>query len=484
MSNHLNDASRRLFLKQAYGLTATAHMGAPLAFNLAAMSAMAADNAADYKALVCVFLHGGNDSYNTVLATDRDSWQHYIAARQQAPTPIALDPSLLLSLSPRQSHPGRQFGLHPTLKTMARLFNEDRTLAIVPNVGPLIEPLNKQQYRQQTRAIPAKLFSHNDQQSTWLSFAPEGGTLGWGGRMADAIASANDNSMFAAVSYNTSTVWLAGKDIRPYQVSVQGGLRPGTQMTALGEPHIYGSRKVHDALEQILQAPRSKHMQEVDLCEINRHAIDAAKVLSDKLPPASTPGFELGAAINNSLANQFQIVARMISAHPQLGVKRQVFFVSLAGFDTHDRQNKRHAELLAQLDQAFQYFDQTIRNLGLGQQVTTFTASDFGRTFTSNGDGTDHGWGGHHFVMGGAVNGGEIRGAFPVYASKSRTDNEFPDSPDMLSNGSLLPALSVQSYGATLGQWFGLSPAQLTDVFPLLDRMDPNTQLKYLFRSV
>lgn len=484
MSAPLIGASRRLFLKQIGGLAAATHKGAPLALSLAAMSALATESAKDYKALVCVFLHGGNDAFNTVLATDRASWQHYLAARMQSPVPIALTREWLLPLSLRHQYPDREFAFHPELKSLARQFNEDRSVAVVPNVGPLIEPLTKQQYAQQTRAIPAKLFSHNDQQSTWLAFAPEGATLGWGGRMADAMASTNDSSMFAAISYQTSTVWLAGKDVRPYQVSVQGGLRPGTQIGPHGEPQIYGSQKAHEALEQILKSPRSRHGMEADLCDVNRHAIAAESLLSGKLPPASTSTFDLGTAAANPLANQFQIVARMISAQEELGVKRQVFFVSLSGFDTHDRQSARHSELMSQLDQALSYFDQTIQKLGRGKQVTTFTASDFGRTFTSNGDGTDHGWGGHHFVMGGAVNGGNLLGSFPIYASKSRINNEFPDSPDMLLNGALLPALSTQSYGAALGRWFGLTATQLADVFPLLDRMDSNTGLNQLFKAV
>ncbi len=461
---------RRRFLKHISALSAMATMGNALA-----------QSVSDYKALVCIFLHGGNDAYNTVLATDGPSWSHYLSARTQSPDSIALRRDWLHDLSLITPHAGRSFALHPKLPNLARLFNQDRRLAVIPNVGPLLAPLTKDQYNQHVAPLPAKLFSHNDQQSTWLAFAPEGATTGWGGRMADAMASRNEQSLFTAVSGISSTVWLVGKQTRPYQVSQQGGLRLGTLPDARGISRVYGSDKVASALEQIVQNARTPNAMEADLCEVNRHAIKAQALLADKLPPANAAPFVLPDS-SNPLAQQLQIVARMIGAHVALGIKRQVFYVSLYGFDTHDRQNERHASLMNQLDQGLAYFDHAIEGLGLLKQVTCFTASDFGRTFTSNGDGTDHGWGGHHFVMGGAVNGGEILGDFPVFSAKSANDNEFPDSPDQLSNGVLLPAISTQSYGATLGQWFGLTANQIAEIFPLMDGKNPTPGLARLFK--
>jgi len=177
-----------------------------------------------------------------------------------------------------------------------------------------------------------------------------------------------------------------------------------------------------------------------------------------------------GAKAFNSLAQQLQIVARMIHASNDAGVlaKRQVFFVSMGGFDTHDLQNRNHADLMAKLAHALRYFDTTLGAMGARNAVTTFTASDFGRTFTSNGDGTDHGWGAHHFVMGGAVRGGDLYGNFPVLGAKNANNNNFDSSPNQLGNGALLPETSVDQLGATLGRWFGLSDGQLLDVFPNL----------------
>ncbi len=175
-----------------------------------------------------------------------------------------------------------------------------------------------------------------------------------------------------------------------------------------------------------------------------------------------------GSKANNALAQQLQVVARTIAAQRTLGIKRQVFFVSISGFDTHSDQNRAHADLMARLNHGLQYFDNTLMAMGVSSQVTTFTASDFGRSFTSNGDGSDHGWGAHHFVMGGAVQGGDVHGLFPVLGRKNRNDNQFDASPDQLHNGILLPRISVDQYGAALGQWFGLNPSQLADIFPNL----------------
>jgi uncharacterized protein (DUF1501 family) len=174
------------------------------------------------------------------------------------------------------------------------------------------------------------------------------------------------------------------------------------------------------------------------------------------------------------------MVARTIAARGGLGMKRQVFFVNLYGFDTHDNQNKNHADLMARLDHALKYFDATLTRLVVNQQVTTFTASDFGRSFTSNGDGSDHGWGGHHLIMGGAVKGGDIYGAFPTLAAKNSHNNNFDGSPDQLTNGVLLPRVSIEQYGATLGRWFGLNDGQLGDVFPNLSNFSGKTNLGFM----
>jgi uncharacterized protein (DUF1501 family) len=245
-------------------------------------------------------------------------------------------------------------------------------------------------------------------------------------------------------------------------------------------------------MQRIVSRARGTHVLEADLASVSTRSLDAELALRAALKPASDPLFGTppasgtynantdprlmyanpltGANAANPLAQQLQIVARMIDAasNVDVGANRQVYFVSMGGFDTHDAQNRGQADLMARLAQGLSYFDATLGLMGARSKVTTFTASDFGRTFTSNGDGTDHGWGSHHFVMGGAVRGGDIYGKFPVLGAKNTTNNNFDSSPDQLGNGALLPGVAVDQMGATLGRWFGASDAQLLGVFPRL----------------
>lgn len=498
-------ASRRLFLKQS-GAFSMMGAAAPLAMNLAAASALAAPAASDYRALVCVFLYGGNDAFNTVLATDEPSWASYTAVRNQQPDSIALlrnaapnrnakvgSPEWLggvLPISAASAQAGRSFALHPMLGGLQSMFNNSRRLAVLVNVGSLTEPLSKAEYLQGLKRKPKKLFSHNDQQSTWMALAPEGTAMGWGGRLADAVASANSSSLFTAISAHGDSVWLSGKTVRQYQVSPAGPVRMGTQPDAQGISRVYGSDVVGAALERIVTSSRNPHAMAVDLAAVNQRSVQAERILSAALPsealapygPATSLQYTTvaGGRAHNALAQQLQVVARTIAAQGSLGVKRQVFFVGLGGFDTHNQQNLAHADLMAKLNHALQYFDTTLSAMGMAQQVTTFTASDFGRSFTSNGDGSDHGWGAHHLVMGGAVQGGDVHGAFPVLARKNKRDNGFDGSPDQIHNGILLPRIAVDQYGATLGRWFGLSSGQLGEVFPNLGHFGGQADLGFM----
>jgi uncharacterized protein (DUF1501 family) len=506
------NATRRALFRHGAMLSVLAGPGAPLALNLLAAGSAAAQTAPDYKALVCLFFFGGNDAYNMVLPTDTPSWSAYTATRTQAPDPIALlapgtapdaaaaagTPARLggvLPIAPLNAlalNNGRTFALHPLMSTLQAMFDTDRRLAIVPNVGPLVMPTTKAQYALATHPKPARLFSHNDQQSTWMALAPEGATRGWGGLMGDAIASMNTRTVFTAVSASNSAVWLSGNAVQQYQVSAGGAIRLGANASG----QVYGSTAVADALNRIVAGTRGTHVMQADVAAISQRAIDAEAVLRAALAPASDPAFGTlpptgaynpnadpklqyqnpltGALAFNAVAQQLQVVARMIDAGMRgaTGVKRQVFFVSLGGFDTHDLQNRNHADLMARVAQALRYFDTALGALNARSLVTTFTASDFGRTFTSNGDGTDHGWGSHHFVMGGAVRGGDLYGAFPVLATKNAANSNFDGSPDQLGNGSLLPAISVDQLAATLGLWFGLSAPQIGGIFPNLTNFD------------
>lgn len=481
MTSSLKSASRRLFMRQTAALSALG-AGAPLALNLAAMGSAAAQSATggDYKALVCIFLAGGNDAFNTLLATDSTSWNAYTTTRNQQPSSIALPQEGLMPLSPVKSLGGRSVALHPQLGGLQNMFNTQRRLSVVANVGPMVDPLSKDDYLRQLKRVPSKLFSHNDQQSTWQSLAPEGASKGWGGRMAELLtaSSPNGNNLFTGISAAGNAVWVSGNSVKQYQIQPSGVLRMG--LPTVGVEQIYGSTVVASKIQEIAQRARNRHAFEADVAEVGRRSIEADKTLRLALPSEleSPYGPEnllyytkpTGGLAVNPLAKQLQAVARTMGARTTLGMKRQVFFVSLGGFDTHDNQLTRHADLMAQLNHAMVYFDNVMTAMGLGSNVTTFTASDFGRTFTSNGDGTDHGWGGHQFVMGGAVRGGVVAGNLPIYSTKNTGNNYFDGSADQLLNGALLPSTSVEHYGSALGKWFGLSDTQIADVFPNLAR--------------
>ena len=500
--NH--NASRRLFLRQAGALSAAGAAAAPIALNMAAIGSAAAQSATDYKALVCIFMFGGNDSLNMVLPTDTASWTNYTTVRNQAPDSIALlasgtvpvasaaagSPARLggvLPITPANAQ-GRSYALHPMMGTLQTMFNTDKRLAIVANVGPLVMPTTKAQYAQSTFPKPASLFSHNDQQNTWQTFKPEGATIGWGGRLGDLLASQNSRSVFTAISAAGNAVWLSGQSVQQYQVSTNGAIRLGADSNG----KVYGSADVAAALQRIVSGTRGTHVFETDLAAVAQRSIDAETTLRTALKAASDPLFGTapasgnyiaandpklqydnpltGAKALNGLAQQLQVVARMIDASSATGVgaKRQVFFVSIGGFDSHDLQNRNNADLMARLAHAMRYFDTTLAAMGAQNKVTAFTASDFGRTFTSNGDGTDHGWGAHHFVMGGAVKGGDIYGNFPVLGAKNLTNNNFDSSPNQIGNGSLIPEVAVDQLGATLAKWFGVSDSDALTVFPNL----------------
>jgi len=455
------DASRRRFLATAGALSAIGPAAAPFALNLAAIGAAAAQTVGDYRALVCVYLSGGNDTFNTVLATDPDSWNAYTAARNVAPDPIALPlPGFadgVLPIEPVTAHPGREFALHGQMGPMKALFDARRA-AIVANVGPLIEPTTRAQYRARSVRLPPKLFSHNDQTSMWQAFGPEGATRGWGGRLGDLFASQNGHSTFTAISTTGNAVWLSGESTRQYRMSGSGGIAiAGTSGT------LYGSTTAAAALRAISSDPRD-HLIMREQAAMTDRSINLRAALNGALvAEAALPAVPSFSGAPNGLAAQLRLVARMIGGRSAIGARRQVFMVQIGGFDTHDRQNRDHGPLLGRLAQAIAYFDSLLSHPSVNAQgnVTTFTASEFGRTLSSNGDGSDHGWGAHHFVVGGAVRGGNVWGRFPVIGINAADD---------AGRGSLVPAVAVDQYAGMLARWFGVPNSGLYDLFPNLSR--------------
>lgn len=471
--------SRRRLLA---GLGSASALGLAATPFLKTLAATGTNSASDYKALVCVFLLGGNDAYNTVLATDSASWSAYTAARNVMPQSLALAPpgtprvasadintpaayGGVLPIVPRTAVSGRSFALHPMLPSIRDMFASGRA-AIVANVGTLVQPTTRDDYLAGRGALPPRLFSHNDQQSMWQSSAAESPQFGWGGAMADLFTDANASAAaFSAVSATGSSMWLAGRNVNMYQVNTNGPVIAG-----FPKEWLYGSRYGWDQLYAALRTTRADPLEQDQVALITR-SMGSASQLSAVLPGTGSGGVLAaplhtnpltGAVGPNPLSQQLEIVARMIAARTDLGAKRQVFFVTLSGFDTHVTQNQGHTDLMAKLDGALAYFNSALASLPGGDAsslVTTFTASDFGRTLQSNGTGTDHGWGGHHFVMGGAVQGGDIYGQFPTIGLSTATD---------AGNGRLIPTTSVDQYGASLASWFGATGDQLDAIFPNL----------------
>ena len=446
------DASRREFMKRASVLS-LAGAAAPWAVNLASIGQAAAATATDYKALVCVFLYGGNDYGNTLVPYDQASYNLYNNLRPNlAYARSALDATVLAPSTALAG--GRQYALAPELGAILPLFNAGR-MAVLLNVGTLVQPTTKQQYTAKSVPLPPKLFSHNDQQSVWQSSSPEGAASGWGGRMGDLFESGNGNATFTCVNASGNAVYLSGNAAVQYQISPSGSV----PLKAVNNP-LFGSAACSAALKTLITQPRV-HLLESECTRVMKRSLDAHALLSGSLVPASSIATPFPSP--NGLADQLKVVARMIASANALGAKRQVFFVSMGGFDTHDGLLSVHPGLLNTLGSALAAFYAATAELGVANQVTTFSASDFGRTLTGNNDGSDHGWGSMHFIVGGAVKGQRLYGTPPVVAN---------NGPDDVGQGRLLPSTSVDQYAATLGKWFGISDTSLLDVLPNLANHD------------
>lgn len=435
-------------------------------------NAWAADTGG-YKAMVCIFLKGGMDGADTVLPYDQASYDQLRTVRtglfnsynsNSAASSRNRANLLRMNLENAGAFGGREFAMPQELSPLHSMF-EAGDLAVVGNVGPLIEPTTRAQMENNTAILPKRLFSHNDQQSTWMSFGVEGVSRGWGGRFMDqVVASApSQNRIFSAISATSNDVFLAGEDVTQFKIG-SGGIE---------EPDLYNNRGVlgyndgDDAARDKIRAFlakrdfQSRSLLEQDITNSTAKAVENteqfaaaqanATPFSTQFPPSR-------------LSGQMQSVAETIKIQQFLNVSRQMFYVSTGGYDTHSNQansiGARHAELAG----AIASFRDAMIEIGEWDNVVVFTASDFGRTVIDNGNGTDHGWGGHHFVAGGSVQGKRLYGDVPFADVGSESYTR--------SRGRLIPGTSVEQYAATMGSWFGLNSAELRTALPNLNNFN------------
>jgi uncharacterized protein (DUF1501 family) len=450
----------------------------PFFLELNSLAAMAQESSGtDYRALVCIYLQGGNDGHGTVIATDTDSFNAFTQARSGAPG-LAYPMGNLLPITLQTPQSGRTFALNPALTGVQNLFNAGRA-AIVANTGTLVVPANKTQINANSVVLPDSLFSHFDQTAAWQAISSNLGSgehTGWGGAVADAIESMNmnSNSIFTCISTAGNTLFLAGNSSVQLNVTPAGPI----PIAGLTQPP-FGAPAGANALSSILSADENNLFAQEYEAVVQR-SIQAQATLSTAMAQAGASGVVnpppyldpvSKKLMDNPLADSLQTVARVIAGRGSLGVTRQIFYVQLGSFDTHNQQAQVHAQLLTQLGAALEYFDSVMVGMGLSNQVTAFTVSDFGRTLTCNSNGTDHGWGSHHFVLGGAVKGQDIYGQFPVVGVDQTND---------LGEGRLIPTTSVDQYAGTLAKWFGLSDSQIREVFPNFNNFGSDPYLGFL----
>jgi uncharacterized protein (DUF1501 family) len=436
---------RRAFLRQLGALSA---LGLASRLDLIRFAAEAsAQTQPDYKALVCVFLFGGNDGNNTVIPLDAAGYGQYAAIRP-ATSGINLSQASLLPIQPIDS--ASPFGLHPSLTDLQMLFNQNR-MAILANVGTLLQPTTQAQYAAGLR--PLSLYSHADQQAQWQSAVSSAASgTGWGGRIADKVAPMNAASGFPVVtSLDGAVLFTSGASAIPLSIPVTGSF------ALSGYSGSTAAAARMNAVQQLL-AQASGNALVDGASDIGAQALDLSATVNPILANANSTIAPLFTNLNTSTANQLYQVAKLIEARAATGAARQIFFVQLGSFDTHGDQLNRQQNLFEELSPALKAFYDATVALGVASQVTTFTLSDFGRTLQpASGGGTDHAWGSHHFIIGGAVQGGKIYGRYPQLALGGPDDAE--------KEGRWLPSCSVDQYGATLARWFGVATTDLDSVF-------------------
>ncbi|MBT8101219.1 MAG: DUF1501 domain-containing protein [Gammaproteobacteria bacterium] len=438
--------TRRGFLTHSCSLGIASTTLSSCLLQLGLARSAAAQSATGYKALVCVLLAGGNDSFNMLVPTDNDQYGEYQGIRSD----LALPQSSLLAL-PGTASNGRNYGLHPGMAELQSLFaNGDA--AMIANVGTLLEAFDLQAFTSGSARLPLGLFSHADQISQWQTARPDARVAqGWAGRIADLMQDVNVmNGVSMNISLSGSNVFQSGNQVGEYSIDATGDGAPG--VNAYDDGTDFGALRKRMVDE--LLAVQQQNIFRREYSQRLRRAIDAQSVFVDALQssPTLTTEFSPG-----NFSQSLRQIARVIGARDALGATRQTFFVTVGGWDHHDDVIENQAGMLPAISKGLQEFRDALNELGVFDDVTTFTTSDFGRTLTSNGKGSDHGWGGHHIVMGGAVNGGSIYGDYPILS---------PSSPLDVGRGVYAPTTSVDEYFAELARWFGVPASELDQVLP------------------
>jgi uncharacterized protein (DUF1501 family) len=438
--------SRRSFLATA----SLAAAGNALGFRPFGMLNALAQTTTDYKALVCIFMFGGNDANNMLIPFDTQGYQNYSTVRGG----LALPQNTLLPLTPQPN-----FALHPSMPEVQSLFNSGNA-AFLANVGTLLSPTTRAQYQAKQVVQPNNLFSHPDQQLEWQNQIQNSGGTGWGGRIADKMNTQyNPGALVPMIaSFSGDSLFCNGTSTTPVSVSPSGPASPYCS------DHTYCNARQQTA-QQFATLNSGVSLVQADN-GITNNAYTYNATLANALGAAS-PLKTVFPTTANPFGTQLQEVANLIQVRSALGVTRQIFFVGSGNFDTHGSQLDTQAALLAQVSPALGAFYQALQEMNLANSVTAFTCSDFARTLQPNSaGGSDHAWGSHHIILGGAVQGGKIYGTFPTLALGG------PD--DATSNGRWVPTTASAQYAATLAQWFGLQASDLPYVLPYIGNFSTN----------
>lgn len=463
-------SSRRDFIRNA--CCAAAAMGAFTGFDRFGLMNALAQSPSDYKALVCIFMFGGNDGNNLLAPFDNSGpagfrYQDYLNIRgAQGSGGLALPQTgggALLPVTARTASNGvRNFGLHPALANCKTLFDSNR-LAAVANVGVLFQPLTRTEYRNRTKPSPANLFSHSDQQQQWQTSNPSGfGTTGWAGRLADKVEPINVGQQFPPITTLAgASIFCTGSQTSAY--AMVPGSTPGLQ--GFNGSSASNARLV--ALQEMLTFDTGISLVQATN-SITGRALQQTATLVNALQGVTVSTVFPGTSIGSQLLQ----AAKIIKVRDALALRRQIFFCSMGGFDTHSNQIPDQNNLMTQLDAAIKAFYDATVELGVSSNVTTFTLSEFGRTLKpASGAGSDHGWGSQQILMGGAVNGGDVYGRLPEFVLNGPEDAS--------SNGRWIPSTSLDQYGATLASWFGVSGSDISAVFPNLANF-PTSNLGFM----